>query len=297
MVKGELGEGSSSLSAKRKKGNGAVRITSVQLETSGKAIKIVAGGFSFSIPLEKAQSLMSIAESARLNDVAGKEVLSQCKAGAEDNKADVWQGLVQGKSEGAEEVLSFFKSLCAAGYEFDEEDEFFIALKRLSDEASAEEKALRLCAQAEQYSMGLRAKLVAAGYSNECAKAVVALMEERGFVDDTRYAVAWAGERARRGGASPAAVAAALRARGVGEGAIREALSSTDFGRALARALQKELASVIGSSPRGSSPPQSCSPEDPRAKPLSSRQKDQIYRKLKLQGFDPDEIRKLLDEE
>lgn len=294
MVSGELGEGSSSLSAKRKKGNGAVRITSVQLETSGKAIKIVAGGFSFSIPLEKAQSLI---ESARLSGVAGKAVLPQSKAGAEDNKTDAWQDLVQSKSEDAAGVLSFFKDLSVCGYEFDEEDEFFMALKRLSEEASAEEKALRLCARAEQYSMGLKAKLVAAGYSNECAKAVVALMEERGFVDDTRYAVAWAGERARRGGSSPAAVAAALRARGVGEGAIREALSSTDFGRALARALQKELASVLGSSSRGSSAPPGSSPEDPKAKGLSSRQKDQIYRKLKLQGFDPDQIRKLLDEE
>lgn len=288
MVSGELGEGSSSLSAKRKKGNGAVRITSVQLETSGKAIKIVAGGFSFSIPLEKAQRLV---ESAQLSGVASKAVPPQREAGAEDNKADAWQDLVQSKAEGATEVLSVFRELCAGGYEFDEEDEFFAALKRLSEEASAEEKALRLCARAEQYSQGLKAKLLAAGYSNECAKAVVALMEARGFVDDTRYAVAWASERARRGGAGPAAVAAALRARGVGEGAIREALCSTDFGRALARALQKELASVLGSSPRDSSA------EDSKAKSLSSRQKDQIYRKLKLQGFDPDQIRKFLDEE
>lgn len=322
MASAEHGEGSSSPSAKDSERNCTVRITSVQLETSGEAIRIVAGGFSFSLPIEKARTLVSM--------VRGDGEASHPDGDAGDASAA--------------QVLVTLQRLRDTGSEFGEEDDFFVALRRLSDEAGAEAKALRLCARAEQYSQGLRAKLLAAGYDAGCAKVVVKKMQDSGFVDDSRYAAAWAESRARRGGAGPAAVAAALRARGVGEDAIRGAIAAVDWDDVLARALDKACAAVRRTdagkrqgqrflrptaaqvSDSAQEPRDGGNAEDPDTDmqdrkpygglsgvsacdqgalagvggrggkmPLTVREKEEVYRWLRRQGFNPEKIRLLLE--
>ncbi|MCE5255672.1 MAG: RecX family transcriptional regulator [Spirochaetaceae bacterium] len=261
----------------------------MQLETSGKAIRIAAGGFSFSLPLEKANVLL-------------------------DAIPDRAAGALQGKDGSAGHVLAALRKLCDDGFEFDEEDGFFEVLKATDAESKAEAKALRLCARAEQSSLGLRQKLIAAGFSSECALMVVKKMQAEGFVDDSRYAKMWAESRTRRGAAGPAALAAALRARGQGEDAIREALSCVDFDDVLARAARKEAKAIRKASIRatgrraepdgklghatkqghdaGASPRQA---SDSEAK-LSSHEKSEVYRRLKRQGFDSEKIETILED-
>lgn len=308
MVSAEHGEGSSSPSAKDPERNYAVRITSVQLETSGEAIRVVAGGLSFSLPIEKARILADMLhgdDSPPYSDGDGS----------------------------AAHVLASLQRLRDNGHEFGEEDDFFVALRRLGDEAGAETKALRLCARAEQYSQGLKAKLLAAGYDVECARTVVKKMQDSGFVDDSRYAAAWAETRARRGGAGPAAIAAALRARGVGEDAIRRAIAAIDWDDVLARALDRECAIVrrtgakrqpgrreLRSNPaRASTADSAQMPCDGRSAEdrntgtqdrgtfagaegqsgnvaLAAREKEEVCLRLRRQGFNAEKIRLLLEE-
>jgi len=91
------------------------------------------------------------------------------------------------------------------------------------DCAAAESEALRLLARAAQTEAGLRHRLEIRGFSPATARAAAAAMMRRGLLDEGAYAQALVARRLRRG-QGRVRMAAELRARGVGERDIEEAL-------------------------------------------------------------------------
>ena len=233
-----------------------MRIESVRFDASGNPTIVVTGGISFFLPL------------ARISELV--EAISSDKSGEASLEAKAPLTTI--------ELKSFLQHLSASDYEFCEEDGVYLALVSIDGELRARRKALELCARAEQSSAGLQTKLAAKGFSRQIAKAVIQALVDEGIVDDTRYARVWARGRAERRAAGPALLAAELRSRGQGEDAVRAALEDVDFSRALARATAKEyskLASIWRK--KGFEPNQ--------------RFKEELYRSLKRQGFDPEKIR------
>jgi regulatory protein len=104
--------------------------------------------------------------------------------------------------------------------------------------AAATAAALRILRGAAQSDVSLRRRLAARGFTPAAARAAATEMGRLGYVDDNAFAGAVADRRLQRG-YGRAAVAAELRARGVGEGPIDEALRRVglDDERAAAAAL------------------------------------------------------------
>ncbi|PKL06986.1 MAG: hypothetical protein CVV53_01570 [Spirochaetae bacterium HGW-Spirochaetae-9] len=222
-----------------------MRIESVRFDASGNPTFVVTGGISFFIPLSRCAELL-----ASLPD-------------------------------GKDSQLIALAALPDSVPEFGSEDDFFMLLASIDEEQRARRKVIELCARAEQSSHGLSAKLVAKGFSSKAAKAAIESLKTDGVVDDARFARIWARGRAERRAAGPALLAAELRSRGLGEGAVKAALEDIDFSRALARAIGKETARLEGAW---------------RKKGLRKDERfhDALYWALKKQGFDPEAIREAL---
>lgn len=236
-----------------------MRIESVRFDASGNPTIVVTGGISFFLPL------------ARISELV--EAISSDKSGEASLEAKAPLTTI--------ELKSFLQHLSASDYEFCEEDGVYLALVSIDGELRARRKALELCARAEQSSAGLQTKLAAKGFSRQIAKAVIQALVDEGIVDDTRYARVWARGRAERRAAGPALLAAELRSRGLGEGAVRTALEDVDFSRALARAIARETARLE-------------SVWRKKGLKKDERFRDTLYWALKKQGFDPDAIREAL---
>lgn len=146
------------------------------------------------------------------------------------------------------------------------------------DVAAAEEVALRILAGAAQTELSLRQRLQQRGFSATAARAVAVLMSRRGYVDDDAFAQAVAERRLRRGH-SRALVAVELRARGVGERPIADALENVSADDELASAVH--LAQTLARRSAGRHP-------DPRRR-LSS-----IVAAMRRRGFDMTTIRTAL---
>ena len=74
------------------------------------------------------------------------------------------------------------------------------------------------------------------GDQDEAEKAVASLLEDR-FVDDARYAVAFAREKARLSGWGPVKISFALSGKGISKAVIADALREVDPGEADSRML------------------------------------------------------------
>lgn len=74
------------------------------------------------------------------------------------------------------------------------------------------------------------------GDRDEAEKAVASLVEDR-FVDDARYAVAFAREKARLSGWGPVKISFALSGKGISKAVIADALKEVDPGEADSRML------------------------------------------------------------
>lgn len=265
-----------------------MRIESVRFDASGIATIVVTGGFSFLFPLTRVDSLAEALTSmgappagcpggssaAGEGDASGAAAGEGCIGGA-DTVSDA--ASVSGAARRA-----FLEDLTRTGLKFGEEDEFYIVLADVDEEFRARRKALELCARAEQSSAGLAVKLAAKGFSRRAAKAAIRSLSEEGIVDDERYARAWVRGRAERRAFGPALLVAELRSRGQSEGTIRAALSGIDFSRALARAASRERSRLEAIWLR-------------KGLDKNERFRDELYRILKRQGFDPEKIREELE--
>lgn len=97
------------------------------------------------------------------------------------------------------------------------------------------------CAKREYCVADVRRKaLQRLEFDASAAEAVVAALVADGFVDDRRYAAAYAREKSALSGWGPVKIRSALLARGVARDAVLEALDSVDPERAAAK-LEKVL--------------------------------------------------------
>ena len=231
-----------------------MRIESVRFDASGNPTFVVTGGISFFIPRSRSAELLAF--------LADKSWLKGGDVDGKDGRASL-------------------TALPNSVPEFDREDDLYILLFLIDEEQRARRKAIDLCARAEQSSHGLAVKLAAKGFSSKPVKAAVESLKAEGIVDDARYARVWARGRAERRATGPALLAAELRSRGLGEGAVRTALEDVDFSRALARAIARETARLE-------------SVWRKKGLKKDERFRDTLYWALKKQGFDPDAIREAL---
>ena len=151
----------------------------------------------------------------------------------------------------------------------------------MTSEASLAKALARLqslCARSEQCSSAVRAKALKAldGDEGAASKALEALVRD-GFIDDARFASAFARDKSRFEGWGPAKIRFALLSKGLGEAAIGEALSGLDPAPALGKlrsALSLKLRSLRS---------------DPLARP-------KLLRLAQSRGFSFSEAAPLVDE-
>ncbi|MDX9783684.1 MAG: RecX family transcriptional regulator [Spirochaetia bacterium] len=231
-----------------------MRIESVRYNASGDATLVASGGIIFFLPRHRIEEFAHQA-AARLGIVFEATIPDTTK--------------------------SFLDQLCAAQIDFDSQDSLIQMIRHIDETWKAEKKGLELCARAEQSSQRLKTKLIARGFSPDAAAEAVRRLAKAGAVDDIRFASLWARVRAEGRCEGPVLVAAGLRARGLGQVAIREALSSVDFDALIPGAVEKEAKRLSKRRSRMG---------DREASPL----KDEIYRSLKAQGFDASLLRERL---
>lgn len=86
-----------------------------------------------------------------------------------------------------------------------------------------------LCSRSEQCSADIHRKLLKAfDGDEEKARELLDALKADGFVDDTRYAAAFARDKARLEGWGPVKIRFKLRSKGIGDAAIEEGLSQID---------------------------------------------------------------------
>jgi len=125
-------------------------------------------------------------------------------------------------------------------------DDAAAALLALAAEAhEAERRGLALLARAEQSAFMLKVKLESRGFSARAVALALERLASERWLDDSRFARAYASSRLARRPEGPASLAAALRARGIdGEtaaAALRELLDPETRKTALARAWEREF--------------------------------------------------------
>jgi SOS response regulatory protein OraA/RecX len=141
------------------------------------------------------------------------------------------------------ESLGLPASALMAGAELDEAASALLALAAEAHEA--ERRGSALLARAEQSTFMLRIKLEQRGFSARATSLALERLAAGGWLDDGRFARAYASSRLARRPEGPASLAAALRARGVDPEttatAIREILEPGARKDALARAYDREF--------------------------------------------------------
>jgi regulatory protein len=122
------------------------------------------------------------------------------------------------------EGLGLAATVLVAGTELDETAE---GLLRLAAEMhEAERRGLALLARAEQSAFMLRAKLELRGFSERAVRAAIDRLATQGFLDDRRFASAYAASRLSRRVEGPRSLAAALRSRGLDAQTVKEAVAA-----------------------------------------------------------------------
>jgi regulatory protein len=139
-----------------------------------------------------------------------------------------------------------------------------------------ERAALRLAARAEQTRRGIARKLELRGFAAPCVHAVVSYLEDRGIINDERYAASWLRMRLARSAEGPRKLFAALRQRGINSLAAGEALKTVlDF--------STEVLLLKGYL---------------KKKRLSNPKEERFLKKqLKYEGFSPEVIEAVWEEE
>ena len=97
-----------------------------------------------------------------------------------------------------------------------------------------------LCAGAEQCSADIRSKILRQGFSTVQAEKMMAYLKENGYLDDARYARAYASDKVRFSGWGRMKVRMGLRAKGLSDRDIAHALESIspeDYREALRKAM------------------------------------------------------------
>jgi regulatory protein len=145
--------------------------------------------------------------------------------------------------------------------------------------AACEDAAVRILAGAAQTELSLRQRLERRGFSGATARAVASAMARRGYIDDDAFARAVTERRVRRGHGR-ALVAAQLRARGVGERPIADALEGVSREEEMAAARRLAETLVERTSGRRA--------DDPR------RRLSGIVDAMRRRGYDMDVIRAAL---
>lgn len=114
---------------------------------------------------------------------------------------------------------------------------------------TAEEMLVRmagLCAGAEQNSTDIRNKILKQGFSAEEAEKMISYLRQNKYLDDSRYARAYAIDKVRFSGWGRLKVRMGLRAKGFGDAVVSQALEhipEADY----AEALQKVMAVKVRS--------------------------------------------------
>lgn len=97
-----------------------------------------------------------------------------------------------------------------------------------------------LCAAAEQCAADICAKILKKGFSAEQADRMLSYLTAHGYIDDSRYAKAFASDKIRFSGWGRMKIRMALKAKGIADGVVSEALaniSGEDYTEALENAL------------------------------------------------------------
>ncbi len=93
---------------------------------------------------------------------------------------------------------------------------------------SATNKAMALCANHEYCSSDIRLKLIAWGLSGEDAEKVISALVREKFIDDSRYARAFASDKFRQNKWGKVKITSHLRTKNLGSAVIDEALEGID---------------------------------------------------------------------
>ncbi len=97
-----------------------------------------------------------------------------------------------------------------------------------------------LCAGAEQCAGDIRSKIMKQGFSSEEAEKMLSYLQANKYIDDSRYACAYASDKVRISGWGRMKVRMGLRAKGMSDSIISQALeyvSEKDYSEALEKVL------------------------------------------------------------
>ncbi len=115
--------------------------------------------------------------------------------------------------------------------------------KRKRRQPSRDEMLLRmagLCAASEQCVSGIKAKVLKAGLTPEDADAITLYLVENKYIDDLRFARAFAADKVRFSGWGRMKIRMALRLKGISDGYVADAMSyikESDYSEALSKAI------------------------------------------------------------
>ena len=104
-----------------------------------------------------------------------------------------------------------------------------------------------LCAGAEQCAADIRAKILRQGFSSEETEAMIRYLQENRYLDDARYARAYAVDKVRFSGWGRMKVRMGLRAKGMGDSVITQALEyipEADYEEALGKVMAAKARSL-----------------------------------------------------
>ena len=106
----------------------------------------------------------------------------------------------------------------------------------MEDSAKLLERLRDLCARSEQCSADIYQKAMKAlDWDSKASQKIVDSLVEDGYVDDSRYACAFARDKAQLTGWGPVKITYALRGKGIGKEAIASALAEIDEEKASAK--------------------------------------------------------------
>lgn len=104
-----------------------------------------------------------------------------------------------------------------------------------------------LCAGAEQCAADIRAKILKQGFTHEEAAAMISYLQRNKYLDDSRYARAYAADKVRFSGWGRMKVRMGLRAKGMGDSIIAQALEyilEADYKEALGKVMAAKAKSL-----------------------------------------------------
>ncbi len=156
----------------------------------------------------------------------------------------------------------------------------------MSEEAALA-KLAQLCSQSEHCRQEMSDRCTRWGLDAETADRVVARLIKEGFVDDSRYAPLFVRDKARFSGWGPLKVRMQLKAKGVDESVIDDAIAAFDSAEwhdILLRALRSKLRTAPG--PAGEEPDLS----------YGSKLYASVVRFALQRGFDYEEARRAIEE-